>query len=58
MYAIRSYYGEDTRCPSCAPLLVERSGFTIMRKVGLEEYHYKRYPHEFSGGQRQSYNFV
>lgn len=25
----------------------------IMRKVGLENYHYKRYPHEFSGGQRQ-----
>ncbi len=25
----------------------------IMRKVGLEQYHYKRYPHEFSGGQRQ-----
>jgi peptide/nickel transport system ATP-binding protein/oligopeptide transport system ATP-binding protein len=25
----------------------------IMRKVGLEDYHYKRYPHEFSGGQRQ-----
>jgi peptide/nickel transport system ATP-binding protein len=25
----------------------------IMRKVGLEEYHARRYPHEFSGGQRQ-----
>lgn len=25
----------------------------IMRKVGLEDYHAKRYPHEFSGGQRQ-----
>jgi peptide/nickel transport system ATP-binding protein/oligopeptide transport system ATP-binding protein len=25
----------------------------IMRKVGLEDYHYRRYPHEFSGGQRQ-----
>jgi oligopeptide/dipeptide ABC transporter ATP-binding protein len=24
-----------------------------LRKVGLEEYHAKRYPHEFSGGQRQ-----
>ena len=23
------------------------------RRVGLEEYHAKRYPHEFSGGQRQ-----
>jgi oligopeptide/dipeptide ABC transporter ATP-binding protein len=25
----------------------------IMRTVGLEEYHARRYPHEFSGGQRQ-----
>ena len=25
----------------------------VLRKVGLEEYHYHRYPHEFSGGQRQ-----
>jgi peptide/nickel transport system ATP-binding protein/oligopeptide transport system ATP-binding protein len=25
----------------------------ILRKVGLEDYHYRRYPHEFSGGQRQ-----
>jgi oligopeptide/dipeptide ABC transporter ATP-binding protein len=25
----------------------------IMRKVGLEDYHARRYPHEFSGGQRQ-----
>ena len=25
----------------------------ILRKVGLEDYHTKRYPHEFSGGQRQ-----
>lgn len=24
-----------------------------IRKVGLEEYHIRRYPHEFSGGQRQ-----
>ena len=24
-----------------------------LRKVGLEDYHAKRYPHEFSGGQRQ-----
>jgi peptide/nickel transport system ATP-binding protein/oligopeptide transport system ATP-binding protein len=24
-----------------------------MKKVGLEEYHVRRYPHEFSGGQRQ-----
>jgi len=26
---------------------------TIMKKVGLEDYHALRYPHEFSGGQRQ-----
>ena len=25
----------------------------MLRKVGLEEYHSRRYPHEFSGGQRQ-----
>ena len=25
----------------------------IMRTVGLEQYHARRYPHEFSGGQRQ-----
>ncbi len=25
----------------------------MLRKVGLEEYHIRRYPHEFSGGQRQ-----
>ena len=23
------------------------------KKVGLEDYHARRYPHEFSGGQRQ-----
>jgi peptide/nickel transport system ATP-binding protein/oligopeptide transport system ATP-binding protein len=26
---------------------------STMKKVGLEEYHARRYPHEFSGGQRQ-----
>ncbi|MGW8226099.1 MAG: ABC transporter ATP-binding protein [Anaerolineales bacterium] len=26
---------------------------TNLRKVGLEDYHSRRYPHEFSGGQRQ-----
>jgi len=25
----------------------------MLKKVGLEEYHSRRYPHEFSGGQRQ-----
>ncbi len=25
----------------------------ILHKVGMEEYHARRYPHEFSGGQRQ-----
>jgi oligopeptide/dipeptide ABC transporter ATP-binding protein len=25
----------------------------VLKKVGLEEYHSRRYPHEFSGGQRQ-----
>ncbi len=30
----------------------ERS-ITMLRKVGLEDYHARRYPHEFSGGQRQ-----
>ncbi len=25
----------------------------MMKKVGLEDYHARRYPHEFSGGQRQ-----
>jgi peptide/nickel transport system ATP-binding protein/oligopeptide transport system ATP-binding protein len=26
---------------------------TYLKKVGLEDYHARRYPHEFSGGQRQ-----
>ena len=26
---------------------------TMLKKVGLEEYHARRFPHEFSGGQRQ-----
>jgi len=25
----------------------------MLKKVGLEDYHSRRYPHEFSGGQRQ-----
>lgn len=28
-------------------------GVNMLRKVGLEDYHARRYPHEFSGGQRQ-----
>ncbi len=28
-------------------------GIDMLRKVGLEDYHARRYPHEFSGGQRQ-----
>jgi peptide/nickel transport system ATP-binding protein/oligopeptide transport system ATP-binding protein len=33
----------------------ERSQMAVdtLKKVGLEEYHSRRYPHEFSGGQRQ-----
>ncbi len=33
----------------------ERFAFMLdsLKKVGLEEYHSRRYPHEFSGGQRQ-----
>ena len=33
----------------------ERAEMTLkmLAKVGLEEYHARRYPHEFSGGQRQ-----
>ena len=33
----------------------ERYGIVVdmLKKVGLEEYHARRYPHEFSGGQRQ-----
>jgi oligopeptide transport system ATP-binding protein len=27
--------------------------YSLLRMVGLEEYHAERYPHEFSGGQRQ-----
>ena len=29
------------------------TGISMLRKVGLEDYHARRYPHEFSGGQRQ-----
>ena len=30
-----------------------RQVLAMMKKVGLEDYHARRYPHEFSGGQRQ-----
>jgi len=30
-----------------------RQVLDMMKKVGLEDYHARRYPHEFSGGQRQ-----
>ncbi len=30
-----------------------RQVLEMMKKVGLEDYHARRYPHEFSGGQRQ-----
>lgn len=35
--------------------LRERNDIVVnmLRKVGMEEYHARRYPHEFSGGQRQ-----
>jgi peptide/nickel transport system ATP-binding protein/oligopeptide transport system ATP-binding protein len=29
------------------------TAISMLRKVGLEDYHARRYPHEFSGGQRQ-----
>jgi len=29
------------------------TAINMLKKVGLEEYHARRYPHEFSGGQRQ-----
>ncbi len=31
----------------------QRQVLEILRKVGMEDYHARRYPHEFSGGQRQ-----
>jgi oligopeptide/dipeptide ABC transporter ATP-binding protein len=35
------------------PVERRRTVQDMLRKVGLEEYHARRYPHEFSGGQRQ-----
>ena len=29
------------------------AAIAMLRKVGMEDYHARRYPHEFSGGQRQ-----
>jgi oligopeptide transport system ATP-binding protein len=31
----------------------EERVYSLLKMVGLEEYHAERYPHEFSGGQRQ-----
>ena len=31
----------------------EKKVLSLLRKVGLDDYHASRYPHEFSGGQRQ-----
>ena len=32
---------------------LEEKVIALLHKVGLEDYHARRYPHEFSGGQRQ-----
>jgi len=40
------YHGMDVGDP-------EEFVVSLLRKVGLEEYHLYRYPHEFSGGQKQ-----
>lgn len=32
---------------------IDRRVISLLRKVGLDDYHANRYPHEFSGGQRQ-----
>ncbi|MCR8454338.1 MAG: ABC transporter ATP-binding protein [Crenarchaeota archaeon] len=40
------YHGIDVGDP-------EEFVISLLRKVGLEEYHLYRYPHEFSGGQKQ-----
>ncbi len=32
---------------------MEEKVLSLLRKVGLDDYHANRYPHEFSGGQRQ-----
>lgn len=32
---------------------LEEKVLELLRKVGLDDYHARRYPHEFSGGQRQ-----
>jgi ABC-type oligopeptide transport system ATPase subunit len=35
------------------PASASKLAIETLRKVGLEDYHARRYPHEFSGGQRQ-----
>lgn len=32
---------------------IDQRVISLLRKVGLDDYHANRYPHEFSGGQRQ-----
>ncbi|QAT50058.1 dipeptide ABC transporter ATP-binding protein [Caproiciproducens sp. NJN-50] len=32
---------------------IDRQVISLLRRVGLDDYHANRYPHEFSGGQRQ-----
>lgn len=32
---------------------IDQRVLSLLRKVGLDDYHANRYPHEFSGGQRQ-----
>lgn len=36
----------------------KRRAVDLLESVGLEPYHYNRYPHEFSGGQRQRINLA
>jgi peptide/nickel transport system ATP-binding protein len=31
----------------------QEKALALLKRVGLEDFHFKRYPHEFSGGQRQ-----
>lgn len=42
---IHKMYGSDKE--------IDQRVIELLRQVGLDDYHAKRYPHEFSGGQRQ-----